>query len=72
MGDLLKLILILYVITLIFSMIIAVIKFVVDTWKWHDPEKRVHISESSCEESEVEENGSNIDKSAECDSSVVL
>lgn len=79
MGELLKLVLVFYVITLIISMIIAVIKFVIDTWKWHDPEKRVHITKSAfeddlkeSEESEVEENGSSIDESAEHNTSAVL
>lgn len=79
MGELLKLVLVIYVITLIFSMIIAVIKFVIDTWKWHDPEKRVHITKSAfedelkeSEESEVNDNGNSIDESAEHNTSVVL
>lgn len=55
MGDLLKLILCIYVITLIVSMVIAVIKFVVDTFRWHDREEKVKIfasNDSAKEETE--------------------
>ena len=77
MGELLKLALTIYVLSLVLSMVIAVIKFVVDTWRWHDPEKRVHITKSAFEadlkeeeteeqeESEVNDNGEFIDESTE-------
>lgn len=55
MGDLLKLILCIYVITLIISMVIAVIKFVIDTFRWHDREEKAKIfasNDSSNEETE--------------------
>lgn len=79
MGELLKFVLVIYVITLIISMIIAVVKFVIDTWRWHDREERVHINKSAFEddlkesdESEVEENGIDFDESAEHNTSAVL
>lgn len=85
MGELLKLVLVIYVVTLIISMIIAVVKFVIDTWRWHDREERVHITKSKFEadlkeeqetkehdESEVNENGNCSDESAECDTSIIL
>ena len=78
MGEILKLALTIYVLSLVVSMVIAVIKFVIDTWRWHDPEKHVHITKSAFEadlkeeqeteeqeESEVKENGESIDESAE-------
>lgn len=74
MGELLKLALTIYVISLVISMAISVVKFVVDTWRWHDREERVHITksafeadlkESEHEESEVNDNGESVDESNE-------
>lgn len=50
MGELLKLILCLYLITLVFSAIVAFFKFVFDVRKWHDKEERIHITASQFEE----------------------
>ena len=36
MGALLKLILVFYILSLIFSMFVALVTFVVDIFKWHD------------------------------------
>ena len=58
MGALLKLILCLYILTLIFGCFIAVIRFFIDVGKWHDKEKPVTII-SSKEWKEVEEIGRN-------------
>lgn len=50
MGELLKLILCIYVCFLICSAVVAFIKFVADTRKWHDKEERIHITASQFEE----------------------
>lgn len=50
MSELLKLILCLYLITLVFSAIVAFFKFVFDVHKWHDKEERIHITASQFEE----------------------
>lgn len=50
MSELLKLILCIYVLTLIFSALVAFFKFIVDTRKWHDKEERIHITASQFEE----------------------
>lgn len=79
MWEILSLILVLYVISLIFSMFVVLVKFIIDTWRWHDKEERVYITKSKFksdldepEESEVKGNGSNSDESAECDTSIIL
>ena len=54
MLDFIQLILSGYLITLIISMIIATIKFVADTRKWHDKEERVQVFASNFEK-ELEE-----------------
>lgn len=50
MGELLKLILCIYVFFLLCSAVVAFIKFVVDTRKWHDKEERIHITASQFDE----------------------
>lgn len=50
MGELLKLILCFYLITLVCSALVAFFKFIVDTRKWHDKEERIHITASQFEE----------------------
>ncbi len=49
MGEILKLILSVYMITLIITMIGAFIKFVLDVWKWHDREVKTVITASQFE-----------------------
>ncbi len=49
MGEILKLILSVYMITLIITMIGAFIKFVLDVWKWHDREEKTVITASQFE-----------------------
>lgn len=79
MGEILKLVLVLYVLSLIFSMFVVLVKFVIDTWRWHDKEERVYITKSKfesdleeSEEREVSDNGSSSDESAERDASIIL
>lgn len=50
MGELLKLILCIYVCFLLGSAVVAFFKFVADTRKWHDKEERIHITASQFEE----------------------
>lgn len=82
MGALLKLILCFYLLTLIFSMVVSLIKFIVDTYRWHDKEEKFETVESSLdsetvensientvEEKEVKENAT---YDGECNSSVVF
>lgn len=79
MGEIIKLVLALYVLSLIFSMFVVLVKFIIDTWRWHDKEERVYITKSKfeadlkeSEESEVSDNGSSSDESAECDTSIII
>ncbi len=60
MLDFIQLILSVYLITLIISMIIATVKFVIDTRKWHDKEERVQVFASNWE-SELEAEGEAIE-----------
>jgi hypothetical protein len=62
MGALIKLILVLYLFSLLFSMFVALLRFLIDVAKWHDKEKKVKITASNSLESEVfeyERTGSN-------------
>lgn len=54
MGELLKLVLVIYVISLIIALVGAFIKFLADVHKWHDREERVTIEPSNLEEPEEE------------------
>lgn len=54
MGQVLKFFLTIYVITLIISMIIAVVKFWIDTRKWHDKEETAYIKPSQLTAPSVE------------------
>lgn len=47
MGDLLKLMLCIYIASLIISMAIAVVKFIIDTVRWHDREEKAKIFASN-------------------------
>lgn len=49
MGDLLKFVLTLYILSLIFSMFCALVRFILDVRKWHDKEEKVHITPSQFE-----------------------
>lgn len=75
MGEILKLILSVYTITLIVTMIGAFIRFILDVRKWHDKEVKTVITASQFEadlnepeESEVKEN----DESAEHNTSTIF
>ena len=46
MGALLKLILLLYFISLLFSLAVGILRFWIDIFKWHDREKKVKIIKS--------------------------
>lgn len=62
MGELLKLVLVIYVITLIISMVGAFIKFLADVHKWHDREEKVVIEPSNPQEPEEEKEESEVIK----------
>ena len=47
MGAILKLIIVLYLLSLIFSMFTALIRFFIDVAKWHIQEKKVKITKSN-------------------------
>lgn len=49
MGDLLKFALTLYILSLVFSMLCALVRFLADVRKWHDKEEKVHITPSQFE-----------------------
>ena len=49
MGVFLSGALTLYIYTLIFSMILALFRFLLDVRKWHDKEEKVHITKSAFE-----------------------
>lgn len=57
MGTLLKFVITLYILSLIFGMFCALVRFLIDVAKWHDKEEKVHITPSEFEadlnESEV-------------------
>lgn len=62
---LLKLIFCVYLITLIISMIVALIKFIIDTFRWHDREEKVEIFASSSDPEYVENSIENISEEKE-------
>lgn len=79
MWEIISVVLALYVLSLIFSMFVVLVKFIIDTWRWHDKEERVYITKSKfeadlkeSEESEVKDVGSNINESSERDTSIIL
>lgn len=49
MGDLLKFAFTLYILSLVFSMLCALVRFLADVRKWHDKEEEVHITPSQFE-----------------------
>lgn len=49
MGDLLKFAFTLYILSLVFSMLCALVRFLADVRKWHDKEEKVHITPSQFE-----------------------
>lgn len=49
MGDLLKFAFTLYILSLVFSMLCALFRFLADVRKWHDKEEKVHITPSQFE-----------------------
>lgn len=49
MGDLLKFALTLYILSLVFSMLCALVRFLADVRKWHDKEEKVHVTPSQFE-----------------------
>lgn len=49
MGELLKFAFTLYVLSLVFSMLCALVRFLADVRKWHDKEEKVHITPSQFE-----------------------
>ena len=49
MGVLLKFFLVIYIISLLFSLFVALIHFVIDVFRWHDREESVHITPSQFE-----------------------
>ena len=46
MGALIKLIILFYMLSLVFSIFIASIRFIIDVGKWHLQEKKVKITKS--------------------------
>lgn len=49
MGELLKFAFTLYILSLVFSMLCALVRFLVDVRKWHDKEEKTHITPSQFE-----------------------
>lgn len=49
MGELLKFAFTLYILSLVFSMLCALVRFLADVRKWHDKEEKVHITPSQFE-----------------------
>lgn len=49
MGNILSFALTLYLYSLLFSMFLALVRFLVDVRKWHDKEEKVHITKSAFE-----------------------
>lgn len=49
MVDLLKFALTLYILSLVFSMLCALVRFLADVRKWHDKEEKTHITPSQFE-----------------------
>ena len=70
MSELLKLILCVYLITLVCSAVVAFFKFVLDVRKWHDKEERIHITASQFEEDLKE--SSPVPVEAEPESEVII
>lgn len=50
MGELLKFALSIYILSLVFSMLCALVRFLLDVRKWHDKEEKVHITPSQFED----------------------
>lgn len=59
MGALIKLILCLYLLSLLFSLFCGLLRFFVDVGKWHDKEKHVKITMSNDDIERGEYNGRN-------------
>lgn len=49
MGSLIGFALTLYILSLVFSMFCALVRFLADVRKWHDKEEKVHITPSQFE-----------------------
>lgn len=49
MGELLKFAFTLYILSLVFSMLCALVRFLADVRKWHDKEEKTHITPSQFE-----------------------
>ena len=49
MGNVLSFALTLYLYSLIFSLFLALVRFLKDVKKWHDKEEKVHITKSAFE-----------------------
>lgn len=79
MGELLKFALFVYILSLIFSMLCALVRFLLDVRKWHDKEEKVHITPSqfeddlnepeTAEEKEVEEDAR---ECGECNTPIIF
>lgn len=46
MGSVIKLVLLLYLLSLLFTMFVGLFTFIIDVFKWHDKEKKVNIVSS--------------------------
>jgi hypothetical protein len=71
MGSLIGFAFTLYILSLVFSMFCALVRFILDVRKWHDKEKKVHITPSQFEadlnEPETEEERKEVEEDAgEC------
>lgn len=66
MRDFLTFALSLYVLSLVFSMLCALVRFLLDVRKWHDKEEKVHITPSQFEadlnEPETTEDTENVEE----------
>ncbi|MCM1004586.1 MAG: hypothetical protein NC408_09650 [Candidatus Gastranaerophilales bacterium] len=49
MGSLIGFAFTLYILSLVFSMLCALVRFLADVRKWHDKEEKVHITPSQFE-----------------------
>ena len=70
MGELLKFAFTLYILSLVFSMLCALVRFLADVRKWHDKEEKVHITPSQFEadlNEPLKEEEENIEKEVEED-----
>ncbi len=80
MGALLKLILLIYFLSLLLSLFVGLVLFVIDVFRWHDKEEHVHILPSQFEadllaaeaENQSEEVIDNDSESGEHDSPIVF